>query len=181
MRGQFSIPALVLAIFACALSGLARAGEGCCDHCGCQSPCQRICRLVCEPKKVDLVCYGCECEEFCIPGPSMRGCKHCEIVCDSCADCAAANGPSQQAKKFVWFDWMPGCATIHTRKKLVKKTVTKTVPSYKWVVEDVCRRCESHCADGEPPAGVPVPPPPFKNARLKYGSSPAVAPVVAQE
>jgi len=32
---------------------------------------------------------------------------------------------------------------MYTRKKLMKKTVTKKIPSYKWVVEDLCKECLS--------------------------------------
>jgi hypothetical protein len=39
---------------------------------------------------------------------------------------------------------MPGSAKVHTKKKLMKKTVTKKVPSHKWVVEDLCDNCAQH-------------------------------------
>ena len=52
-------------------SSLALAGD-CCQHCGCQCACQKVCRLVCETKKVTKVDYDCECEDFCVPGPSER-------------------------------------------------------------------------------------------------------------
>ena len=45
-----------------------------------------------------------------------------------------------QSKDFVWYDWEPGCAKhIHTKKKLMKRTISKTIPGFKWVVEDLCR------------------------------------------
>lgn len=38
--------------------------------------------------------------------------------------------------------WIPGCdPEIVTKRKLMKKTITKTVPSFKWVVEDACPQC----------------------------------------
>jgi len=57
---------------------------------------------------------------------------------DRCVGC----GGCLRVKPFVWTEWIPSdCASIFTRKKLMKKTVTKSVPSYKWVVEDCCPSC----------------------------------------
>lgn len=42
----------------------------------------------------------------------------------------------------------------------MKKTVTKTVPSFKWVVEDLCADCEAKTQDAVVPPGIAVPPPP---------------------
>ena len=51
--------------------------------------------------------------------------------------------PCYEPKKFSWTQWTPGgCPTLFTKQKLMKKVVTKTVPSYKWVVEDLCAECE---------------------------------------
>lgn len=115
---------------------IALAGEGNCAHCGCACACQKVCRLVCEEKKVEIVCWGCKHEDFCLPGPGERGCKHCETVCD---DPTVCNKP----KDFVWYDWIAGCASLHTKTKLMKKTITKKVPSYKYVVEDLCEGCKA--------------------------------------
>jgi hypothetical protein len=41
----------------------------------------------------------------------------------------------------VWFDWFPGGAKIYTRTKLMRKSEFVTVPSHKWVVEDLCPEC----------------------------------------
>ena len=121
----------------------ATAEGGCCAHCGCQARCHKVCRLVCEEKKVTVTCWGCKCEDFCIPGHSKPCCQHCEEVCtEDAADCDA---PCTHAKTFVWTEWIPGCAKLHTKKKLMKKTVTKKVPSYKWVVEDLCCDCQARC------------------------------------
>ena len=104
----------------------ARAGD-CCAHCGCHSNCCKVCRLVCETKRVTKPEYDCECEDFCVPGPSK-----CTIECDECGN-----------KKKVY---TPRCAKIHTRTKLVKKEITKEEKTYKWVVEDLCGRCAERCA-----------------------------------
>ena len=151
----------------------AGGGEHCrCAHCGCQSSCQKVCRLVCEEKKVPVVCWGCECEDFCVPGPSHRDCKHCESVCDDC-DPKICHKP----KSFSWYDWLPASnAQIYTKTKLMKKTVTKTVPSYKWVVEDLCCECEQGCPVAVVQPGAEVPQPPHVAAKMLPGK--VAAPVV---
>lgn len=131
-----------------------------CDHCGQVCPCQKTCRLVCETKKVEITCWGCKCEDFCVPGPSKPGCKHCEWVCEECHAGCDPDAIHTQAKKFVWTEWIPGCATMHTRKKLMKKTITKTIPSYKWVVENLCPHCQAHAQSAPVPVGTEIPQPP---------------------
>lgn len=163
-----SVLPVVAALVLCAVAAIAHAGDRC-DDCGCQACCQKVCRLVVEAKKVEIVCWGCKCEDFCLPGPSCRGCKNCEGVCNFC-DEKDAKAPYAEPKKFVWYDWVPNpCADVFTKKKLMKKTITKTVPSYKWVVEEVCPDCEQKCVGAPIAAGVEVPPPPqIPDARLKY-------------
>ena len=109
-----------------------RAGD-CCAHCGCQSNCCKVCRLVCETKKVSKPEYECACEDFCVPGPSK-----CTIECDECGN-----------KKKVY---TPSCAKIHTRRKLVKKDVTTEEKTYKWVVEDLCGKCAERSAAANAPS-----------------------------
>jgi hypothetical protein len=143
------------------------AGEHC-HHCGCSACCEKVCRLVVEDKKVDVICWGCKCEDFCLPGPSCRGCKNCDEVCNFC-DEKDPKAPCAQPQKFVWYDWIPNpCADLHTKKKLMKRTVTKTVPGYKWVVEDLCPGCEQKAVGAAITAGTEVPAPPLPNAKLKY-------------
>ncbi|MBL8850775.1 MAG: hypothetical protein JNG89_13930 [Planctomycetaceae bacterium] len=116
----------------------ARPGDGCCDHCGGRSGVRKICRRVDEQKKVTITCWGCDEEDFCVPGCSTPGCEHSEDVCGCSDGCCR----SLWVRPFVWTEWTPSdCASIFTRKKLMKRTVTKTVPSYKWVVEDLCSSC----------------------------------------
>ncbi len=127
-----------------AITVRAFAGSGCCVHCGREENCQKVCRLVCEDKKITTTCWGFKSEDFCVPGPSQRGCTHCETVCD---ECPGPKGPCVQPQKLVWTEWMPGSsAKVYTKKKLMKRTVTKTVPSYRWVVEDVCSQCQLESA-----------------------------------
>ncbi len=161
------------------LSGAKRAlANGvCCAHCRCSTGCQKICRLVCEEKKVTITCWGCKCEDFCLGGPSKPGCKHCEEVCAEC-DPNDKSGVCAVPKRFVWRDWIPGCSEgIGTKKKLMKKTVTKTVPSFKWVVEDCCAACEPKLARVTIPPGADVPSPPeVAGAKLVYDVAEAPLP-----
>jgi len=138
----------------------AHGADGCCAHCGCACSCQKICRLVCEEKKVDVICWGCKCEDFCVPGHSKPGCQHCEKVCGDCEDPCDCTKPHAKSKNFVWTEWIPGCAKILTKKKLMQKIVTKKVPSYKWVVEDLCAQCAAarEASDATPVVAAPAAP-----------------------
>jgi hypothetical protein len=51
---------------------------------------------------------------------------------------------------------------------LMQKIVTKKVPSYKWVVEDLCPACEAGCECAAIEPGAAVPPPPDTDAKLLY-------------
>jgi len=165
---HFSMVGLLAAVLAAGAADFALGSEGC-AHCQSKASCKKICRLVREDKKVAITCWGCLHEDFCVPGPSKRGCKHREEVC---ADCAA-DSPAVKTgpKHLVWFDWLPGRAKVYTRHKLMKKTETRTVPSYKWVIENVCDECESRCASVTPEPGVRVPPPPLVDAIIKHPGS----------
>lgn len=114
----------------CALllwASVAQAYE--CSECGCRKPCRKVCKLKCDEKEEKKFVYDCECEDFCVPGPSTRcGVK---TVCDD--DCGC--------KKHREVIWKPNCATVLTKAKLVKKEVVKKVPVYKWEVVEVCCEC----------------------------------------
>ena len=115
------------------------AAPGGCCKCGCAQA-TRVCRRVCEEKKVPVTLWGVAEEDFCVPGRSTLASENCEMVGDPKEN---EKTPCYTPKKFVWSEWAPsGCPTLFTKKKLMKKTVTKTVPSYKWVVEDLCDRCK---------------------------------------
>lgn len=136
----------------------------CCAHCGGADGCQKVCRLVCETKKITTTCWGCQREDFCAPGPSTLACRHVDYVCGDDTDPKA---PCSQPKKLAWAEWIPGgCAKVYTKSKLMKRTITKTVPSFKWVVEDLCPQCEANCQVPEVPEGVKVPPPPVTDAKM---------------
>ena len=143
---------------------------GKCASCGGCDDCEKCCRLVCEEKKVEITCFGFKCEDFCLPGHSHRGCKHCEMVCEECEEGKPVDpkAPCTKEKKFVWYDWIPGCAEdVCTKRKLQKKTITKKVPTVKWVVEDLCCDCQEKAAEAEaPPPDVKVPAPPAVKAKF---------------
>jgi hypothetical protein len=110
----------------------------CCKHCGCSSDCQKVCRVICEIKKVPKVTFDCECEDFCVPGKSCRTTEY-----DECGK-----------KKHVY---TPGCGTVRTRTKLVKHETFEEKVTYKWVVETLCCGCAERCAaaDQNPPTVAP--------------------------
>lgn len=117
------------------------AGHMFCHHCGCHTKCKKVCRLVCGTKKETKTEYTSECEDFCVPGPSHK--LGYTYECDE---------HGHKHRKPIW---KPTCAKVHTRKKLVKKEVTKEVPDYQWVVEEYCCICgtfvkiERDAASGE--------------------------------
>lgn len=137
------------------LAVVAAADGDCCSRCGCREPCEKVCRLVCEQKKVEVVCWGAEREDFCVPCPSKAGCKRCETVCEPCETTKDDEHITSKARKFVWFEWFPKGAKTLTKTKLMKKVETKTVPSYRWVVEDLCADCRAKNSipgDSKPPS-----------------------------
>jgi hypothetical protein len=163
---------------------------GLCHDCGCLDGCpNKVCRLKCEPKKVKVTCYKSECDAVCLPPPSCRGCRHCQMVdCDGDKDgdgkCDGKGCSGTHQKKVVWFDWnvdgagkdgdgccdgRKGCA-----KKLMKKEVEvelKGAYEYKWEVVDLCKGCEKKASEKalDVPADSVVPPPPPVSAKVIYG------------
>lgn len=110
-----------------------------CSQCGCAASCRKVCRLKCEEKKISVTVWSSKSEEVCIPGPSAREGKQCEEEEFQSPD---SDCPESLKQRMVWWQWLPKSApTLHEQHKLMKKTVTKTVPSYRWVVEDLCPEC----------------------------------------
>ena len=103
-----------------------------------------------QQKDVEVICWGCKCEPFCVPGPGCPTCRHCQCVCPNCEGGCDPEKVHSQAKRFVWTDWVPSFAQMYTRTKLMKKTEKVKVPTYKWVVEEVCCDCASNCGYVEP-------------------------------
>jgi hypothetical protein len=159
-------------------------GSGLCSLCGAGDGCT-VCRLVCEKDEQEVTCWSCECEDFCIPCHSKRGCKHVEIACGGdgkCGDGKCGDGKNGKGdgllscpKRVVWFDWTPTTAKVMKRKKLLKKTHTVTIPTYKWVIENVCDKCDASDKSLKPADILPgtedmVPEPPEVEAKLRYGN-----------
>src|SRR2546423_1828823 len=46
---------------------------------GSRPACGKVCKLVCETKKLTAICYGSENKDICLPEPSRAGCKHCAV------------------------------------------------------------------------------------------------------
>lgn len=110
---RFYLAALVLLVAIVGNVARTTGGEGCCQHCGCNCHVKKVCKLVCDTKKVPEVSYNVKCEDICLHGHSHKcGCE-----------------------------WIPSCKRIKTVKKLVKVETTKTVPVYKCVVEYYCSDC----------------------------------------
>ena len=122
-----------------------------CARCGAACPCKKVCRLVCDDKKVDVVCWGCKCEPFCVPGPGCVACEHCQCVCTGCNSSEKPSGVCSEPKRFIWREWLPSFAQMYTKTKLMKRVEQVKVPTYKWVVEDVCCNClcagDCECCD----------------------------------
>lgn len=159
MRRRSVLAAFVAALVRFAIgSERARAADGHCSKCGQSVGCRPVCRLVCETKKLSVTCWGCETEDFCVPGPSRPGCECGEPACDGCGESPC---PSLPLRRFTWTEWIPSRqATVKTKRKLMKRTVTKTVPSYKWVVETLCGPCEAACEVVTTEPGTVLPPKP---------------------
>ena len=149
---------LIAAGVCVALPASAIAGHGGCRRCGCPANrCRKTCRLVQVDRKITTTVWGMECEDFCVPGPSTPDCKQCEMV----NSLSPGDKVCSQSRRIVWTSWIPGCGQeIYTKRKLMKKTVTKTVRSFKWVVEDLCSECTANCDRVSLPEGTPEPPRP---------------------
>ena len=132
--------------------------------------CGKVCKLVCEPKKLAAVGYGCKCNTIAVPGPSCEGCKHCAVQCcpsDACGPCGSNDGDvccgpcckgccceAAPAKiEFCWHDWFTnGCARPRTVKLLTKYQAEKKIDWYHWEVVDASECC---CADAQAAVGGP--------------------------
>ena len=170
MRKHTVTLCLLLGLIASCLVG-AGMPQSKCARCGAVCPCKKVCRLVCEEKSVEVVCWGCKCEDFCVPGPGCPGCEHCKSVCQSC-DESKPSGVCSEPKAFHWKTWCPSFARMYTKTKLMKRTEIVKVPTYKYVVEDVCCNCcngddcgDIVATDMEPAAPSPLPSPEGKGIR----------------
>jgi hypothetical protein len=159
---------LVYALAACLWTSVTIADDSRCAHCGCDCNCSKVCRLVCEEKKVDVICWSCRCEDFCLPGPGKCVAKHCVDVCGEGADGDGDDDAAVKPKRLVWHEWLPSGAKIYRRKRLMKRIEKVDVPTYKWVVEDICDKCNASCLGSEIPPDAELPPPPSVNLPLRF-------------
>lgn len=133
---------LTTVLFASMTWGEVYAGGHCCEQCGHECKTSRVCHVIVEMKKVPKTCYSCECEDFCVPGPSKR-CGRAPEPDDS------ACGELCLQERWYW-NWIPGCAKVYKRSKLIKKVTQVEVPSFKWVVEDLCPECRAKAQTTKP-------------------------------
>jgi hypothetical protein len=128
------------------------AGDGC-HRCGGNSPCRKTVQWVKEDKKLSYTCWGLEDEDFCIGAPSCLKCEQGQTVCqEGCVEANAKSNPKVRSgpSYWAWKIWQPAStAKVYTRQKLMKKTMTKTVPSFKWVVVDLCEACRITTGDDD--------------------------------
>jgi len=148
MKSRSNLFCVLVAGMACCFAGAASLKTKC-ARCGCEGPCKKVCRLVCEEKKVEVVCWGCKCEDFCVPGPGCPTCEHCNCVCQTCGKDAGSSQVCSEPKRFFWYNWRPSFAQMYTKTKLMRRTETVKVPTYKWVIEDVCCDCARGCDCGD--------------------------------
>lgn len=119
------VPAVLRAAFvvACICVTVPTLNAGHCQHCGCEAVCNKVCHPVCKTTEATVTCWDCKCEPFCVPGPG-KACQDC-----GCCDDRAA------------------CASVHVRKKLMKKELKKEIMVTEWVVENLCAACKAKCGD----------------------------------
>jgi hypothetical protein len=106
--------------------------------------CGKVCKLVCETKKLTAVGYGCESKDICLPEPSRAGCKHCAVCYGKSTSDACGNCQSCAPKcEFCWRDWFAcGCAQPRTVHVLTKYQAEKKICWYHWEVVDAgCCDC----------------------------------------
>lgn len=112
--------------------------DGHCDACGSCSCVRKVCVPTMTEKTITKVCWGYECEEFCIPGPSVCCGKECHR--DDCGS-------------WWHFLWKPTCAEVRTKHVPVKHEVKRKVPKVEWKVEERCAACRA-AHKPEPDCGI---------------------------
>ena len=128
---------------------------GYCNGCGCR----KVCKVVCEMKKVKKTVWVVECEDFCAPLPRLgchHGCSPCAANCGACKACKDCCDPCASLQRPIV---PPKCGKVRTKKTLVKKEIECEVPVYKCVV--VCPTAHGDCGQGwcEAPEGQAAPAP----------------------
>jgi hypothetical protein len=161
---------LVAAFSLASLIGqVARAGEQCCDRCGCHAHCHKVCKLVLTCEAIDMPTYQCAPEDVFCPDKgqvchTQYRCdtiyhlhKHCERTgdCQTCTECGGCQHQScEVCTTTCTCHTKSGCKTLHGAKPtgcMVEQCVQrptgvckKQVPVLKWVTICVCDDC--HCS-----------------------------------
>jgi hypothetical protein len=156
---KLSLLLLLTAVPLVSAQSLAGHHGGCCANCGCHCPTRKVCRWEWEEKEVKEVVWKCECEDFCIPGPSplchAPQCEECADCCENCAGghCDKPLGGFLHHKKKCG---LPCSCKVRTKNILVRTEKIKKVKVPKCVIEDVCDRCcgNGACADCMPAGAV---------------------------
>lgn len=167
---NLSLKTLAAALSVLAVAAMAQTANAQCQKDGCGCGC---CVLECYEKEIEIPCWKCECEEFCLPGPCCLGCKNSVDPCCGGKGAGAKGGCGLFGgccgKLFCWRDECPGdCPTHHHRKVLYRKIEIVKVPAYRWVIYN-------GKGGAKAPAGAVIPnegdipaPPPVDAAQLRY-------------
>jgi hypothetical protein len=142
-RLKFLLPLASVALL-CLLQTISGSEELVFD--GERPTCGKVCKLVCETKKLTAIGYGCERKDICLPDPSRAGCRHCAVcygksTTDACGNCQSCAPKCE----FCWRDWFAcGCAQPRTVHVLTKYQAEKKICWYHWeVVDAACCDCVS--------------------------------------
>lgn len=151
------IASLVVGMALVCTGPVGQAAPGDCMWGCCARPaCGKVCKLVCEEKKLTVVGYGSECKDICVPGPGQGSCKHCCVkccgdgtccdgACSPCDPCCPACQPEAAKLEFCWRDWVTcGCARPRSIRVLTKYQAERKICWYHWEVVDACA-----CDDSE--------------------------------
>jgi len=170
----------------------------CCADCGCNQHCRKVtCQIICDYEEVEIKCWDCKCEDFCLPIPVLGSCLNgcgksgCDPSCKngSCGaggcdvGCGSGCGSSCGAKGHCGNGQCHPAVTCghpRTKKKLMLRTVTVKKPVYKCVTKYLCGGCAVEAETVAPEASVPapVPAPAPKAAPLPPAPKQAVAPIL---
>lgn len=115
-----------------------------CDHCRGTGDCQKVCRVVVDEKTEKVDCLGCKSETFCLPSPTLFGCKQCNASGTKCQCDNSAAKLFDRMTRMSPLGWLDSHTRIYHRKKMVKREATKTTPVYKCVIENLCEQCREH-------------------------------------
>ena len=113
MATKYALLTTVAALLTCAASPVGAQAQTC-DRCGRQGGCHTVCRPVCTTHHVTETEWGCQCEEFCVPGAIEH--ENCGAACDGCDSVPCQCGTYQA---------FPHEGEIFTRRKLVRREVTR--------------------------------------------------------